>query len=50
MSGTLSPAPNHPQMFNTLETPDWGLLFCIAPRDRTIHDGETIVTAITKAT
>jgi len=38
------------QMFDNLKTPNWGLLFRIAPRELTIPDGETIVTAITKAT
>ena len=37
------------QMFDTLKTPNWGLLFRIAPKELTIPDGETIVTAITKA-
>ena len=37
------------QMFNILKTPNWGLLFRIAPRELTFPDGETIVTAITKA-
>jgi len=38
------------QMFDNLKTPNWGLLFRIAPRELTTPDGETIVTAITKAT
>ena len=37
------------QMFDNLKTPNWGLLFRIAPKELTIPDGETIVTAITKA-
>lgn len=37
------------QMFRDLKTPNWGLLFRIAPREITPADGEVIVKAIKEA-